>query len=135
MKMFPIIIDFGGGDRKKPAPHPQSIPWSVAELAYSIYARDHGGRGQSLETVAERGGFYGGEMDILLPDWRERSSEVTRLKSELDAALKALRACNQVWKFFVEFETFKGVGEYLDPAMDLTEQVLNASEGQGSANR
>ena len=53
------------------APHPMKVPWSIAELAYSVYVR-HGGGDQSLERLAERGGFGASEMDMFLPDWRER---------------------------------------------------------------
>lgn len=52
-------------------PHPLQIPWVIAELAYSVYAGKHG-RSQSLEDLAERGGFGPEEMDRFLPDWRER---------------------------------------------------------------
>lgn len=75
-------------------PHPMRIPWSVAELAYSAYAGKYG-RIQTLERLAERGGFYPSEMDELLPDWRERSDEITRLCStvaEQAAELERLRA-------------------------------------------
>ena len=76
-KLFPIAIDYG--TRKGEArPHPMKIPWHVAELAYTVYVRDHGGRGQSLERVAERGGFYASEMDMFLPDWRERCEAAGR---------------------------------------------------------
>jgi hypothetical protein len=64
-------------------PHPLWIPWSVAELAYSVYSGKYG-RSQSLETLAERGGFGPGEMDEFLPDWRERCDEIMRLKVALD---------------------------------------------------
>lgn len=33
------------------------IPWSMAERAYLTYVRECGGGGQSLERLAERGGF------------------------------------------------------------------------------
>ena len=68
-KQFPIIPD-----RRRDsivAPHPMKRPWSIAELAYSVYGR-RGGGDQSLERLAERGGFGASEMDKLLPDWRER---------------------------------------------------------------
>lgn len=45
------------------------IPWRVAELAYIEYAKRYG-RDQSLERLAERGGFHVNELDALLPEWR-----------------------------------------------------------------
>jgi hypothetical protein len=47
-KMFPIQADHTG-----PA---TSVPWWIAEVAYQDYARRFG-RDQSLERLAERGGF------------------------------------------------------------------------------
>lgn len=64
--------------------HPTTIPWSVADLAYSVYSKKYGHR-QSLKKLAVRGGFWSGEMDELLPDWRERCSEITALRAELSA--------------------------------------------------
>lgn len=64
------------------APHPSTIPWSVAELAYSVYAGRYG-TSQSLERLAQRGGFGPGEMDLLLPGWRERVGEVVELRAEV----------------------------------------------------
>ena len=73
-KMFPIQTQRGA------VPHPLSIPWSIAELAYSVYAANYG-KGQSLEYLAQRGGFGPGEMDMFLPGWREMCSEINRLTS------------------------------------------------------
>ena len=70
---FPIIPDRYRDSTV--APHPMKVPWSIAELAYSVYVR-HGGGDQSLERLAERGGFGAAEMDKLLPDWRERVADL-----------------------------------------------------------
>ena len=69
LAQFPIIPDLR--QDSPVAPHPMKVPWSVAELAYSVYVR-RGGGDQSLERLAERGGFGASEMDMFLPDWRER---------------------------------------------------------------
>jgi len=57
---------------KKPFPIQKSrdIPWLIAEIAYEEYI-EHGGRGQSLTRVAERGGFGLCEMDRFYPEWRD----------------------------------------------------------------
>lgn len=91
-RMFPIQTKRGA------KPHPLLIPWSVAELAYSVYAAQYG-RSQTLERLAQRGGFGPGEMDEYLPDWRERCSEITTLTARLAAA----EAENeQLWQFVAE---------------------------------
>jgi hypothetical protein len=76
-RMFPLQTS-----RHAP-PGPVRIPWSVAEKAYGAYAREYG-RGQSLERLAERGGFGWCEMDQLHPGWRDEVSEICRLTAELD---------------------------------------------------
>ena len=64
-ELFPIQAERGA------EPHPMKVPWHIAELAYSVYAAKYG-QEQSLERMAERGGFAPSEMDMFLPDWRER---------------------------------------------------------------
>lgn len=81
-KMFPIQ---NYHRREAQRPHPIEIPWSVAELAYSEYSRRYG-RGQTLQGLADRGGFDAAEMDEFCPDWRERSSEITALRKEISDA-------------------------------------------------
>lgn len=44
---------------------PSTIPWWLAEIAYESYVKS-GGRGQSLERLAERGGFGRAELVSLL---------------------------------------------------------------------
>ena len=63
-KQFPVIPDTLSLE-----PHPTSIPWEIADLAYSAYMRKYGKK-QPLERIAERGGFYASELDSLLPGWR-----------------------------------------------------------------
>lgn len=70
-------------------PHPMSVPWSIAELAYSVYAERYGAS-QSLERLAERGGFGACEMDMFLPDWRERCSEIQALAAEVKRLTDAM---------------------------------------------
>lgn len=75
-RAFPI---HGGG----------SIPWSVAEDAYVAYAARYGDS-QSLERLAERGGFGLGELDELVPGWRETDQlkgDVRRLRLLLETLL------------------------------------------------
>lgn len=81
VKMFPIQNERGA------KPHPNRIPWSVAEKAYSVYASRYG-KSQSLERLAERGGFGPGEMDDFYPNWREECSELTALCAVRDAAVQ-----------------------------------------------
>lgn len=77
-KMFPIQSERGA------KPHPTSIPWHIADLAYSIYSAKYG-KEQSLERMAQRGGFSPSEMDNLLPDWCERCDKLTDIKAKLTA--------------------------------------------------
>lgn len=54
------------------------IPWAVAEVAYAKYAMLYGAS-QTLERMAERGGFGHLEMDTFHPTWREH---VEQLRAE-----------------------------------------------------
>jgi hypothetical protein len=62
-KMFPIQGDDDreGGTQRIAG----EIPWSLAQLAYEKYS-EHYGTGQSLERLAERGGFGWAELASLL---------------------------------------------------------------------
>lgn len=51
-------------------PGPTQIPWDVAEKAYAVYRVRYGTQ-QSLERLAERGGFSTGELDSFYPTWRD----------------------------------------------------------------
>lgn len=85
-RMFPIQPQRGA------APHPTSVPWEIADLAWSVYSATYG-REQTLERLAERGGFYPGEMDTFLPDWRERCDSRAELRAILECLLKDPYGC------------------------------------------
>ena len=74
---FPLQYHGGG---VKPPPGGLWIPWALAEEAYAVYASRYG-TSQSLVRLAERGGFGVGEMDMFLPDWRDRVEENARLRA------------------------------------------------------
>jgi hypothetical protein len=122
-RMFPIIPD--RSKMPKTRPHPTSIPWWLADLAYSVYSRKNG-TWQSLETIASRGGFGATEMDQLVPDWRERLAPPPPDEREkLVEALKKLRDPRQ-WKT-------GGAGgcdmyQGLPPAMRIVDELLRTFE-------
>ena len=64
-RRFPLIViqkDLDNG-------LPRTIPWSLAERAYVDYSRRYG-TNQSLERLAQRGGFGPTELDVHVPGWR-----------------------------------------------------------------
>lgn len=65
-KRCPIIGDY---DRRKSEPY-GSVPWDIAVIAHKAYVAKYGNI-QSLERIAERGGFGYEEMDEFCPGWRE----------------------------------------------------------------
>lgn len=77
-RMFPLQSSYRSDKAK---PHPTRIPWSVADKAYAVYRSRYGSQ-QTLERLAERGGFSAGEMDDFYPGWREEVDELSRLRSE-----------------------------------------------------
>ena len=93
-KMFPIQSERGH------RAHPTEIPWSVADRAYSVYRADYGD-GQSLERLAQRGGFAPSEMDGYYPAWEQESSEIVQLQARIGRLEKALardRGCAECWR-------------------------------------
>lgn len=85
-RMFPLQA--AGRDEK---PGPRQIPWSIAEQAYGSYSAQYGDR-QSLERLAQRGGFSPGEMDMFYPQWRQEVSEITQLARRVADLEKQLAA-------------------------------------------
>jgi hypothetical protein len=67
-RFFPIQGEF---DRANRVDRPSgSVPWGIAEAAYVVYARRHG-TSQSLQQLADRGGFSWSELVGLLRDDEE----------------------------------------------------------------
>lgn len=64
-KWFPLQHDH--------SPHGERfrVPWAVAEKAYAVYTRRYG-TSQTLERLAERGGFGVTELIMLLADVPDR---------------------------------------------------------------
>jgi hypothetical protein len=96
--------------RRGDPPHPTRIPWSVADKAYSVYSA-HYGSDQTLERLAERGGFGWEEMDRFYPPWRNEVSEIEKWRQiaataqqerdELRAREKRLARANWVPDFLL----------------------------------
>lgn len=59
-RSFPIQGDILPTHRKE-----SSIPWWLAEIAYTAYVKSYG-NSQTLERLAERGGFGRDELLMLL---------------------------------------------------------------------
>ena len=85
-RMFPVQKS-----RQYGKPHPLLIPWSVAELAYSQYHHS-----QTLERIAERGGFGPSEMDTYYPDWIARCDELTALRARVEEQAGQIKAVRDV---------------------------------------
>lgn len=78
----------------------QGIPWSIHLEAYDAYCKRWGKQDAliDLEGRGCRGGFSVGELDMLIPNWRDRVGEISDLRAEvarLQAAL-AERDAKQV---------------------------------------
>lgn len=82
-RMFPLQLSFHDREKMGGKQVHRSIPWSVATKAYPAYC-NAGGAGQSLERLAERGGFSHGEMDLFYPEWRRDVDEIPLLKAEIE---------------------------------------------------
>jgi hypothetical protein len=60
---------------------PQGIPWSLHLEAYAAYCKKWGPQPALIEGWC-RGGFGTEELDEFIPGWRDKVSEITRLRTE-----------------------------------------------------
>lgn len=60
VRMFPMLHD------------EPKIPWTLAEYIYEMYSTLHG-KQQTLERIAERGGFGWAEIPFMIKDFKRRS--------------------------------------------------------------
>lgn len=101
-----------------PPPILPYIPWAVAERAYAAYSAKFG-TAQSIECLAERGGFAKTEMDMLLPTWRQ---EVARLLlAEEPAAQEASKPLTEA-----------DVDRLVEAVSDALERLVRKAGGAGS---
>lgn len=68
------------------------IPWSLHLEAYDAYCKKYGGQEALIDLAGRgcRGGFGVGELDTFIPGWRDKVSEIGKLRAkvaELEAAL------------------------------------------------
>lgn len=120
-KLFPI-------QRTSRDPYPMKIPWEVAELVYSQYAAKYG-TDQSLEQLAERGGFWPTEMDMFLPDWRERCSELEKLRIENQRLRETLQNVRRyIWNVHLN------TGVRSEPLKELLENMDAVLRGEERSN-
>ena len=77
------------GERKEfPVIRWGNVPWDMGQRAYEGYSGEYGSS-QSIERIAERGGFHPNEMDQFVPGWREELSEITALRAEVERLRKS----------------------------------------------
>jgi hypothetical protein len=133
-KMFPLQISRHPEVTK---PGPVSIPWEIAEFAYAAYSQKYG-RGQTLERLAERGGFSWGEMDMLYPSWRVEANAFTRLRKELESArtlLAAAQAECEAWREFKRHAISPTGDPFEDRYADAKDAAMRAMEAHDAARR
>lgn len=58
------------------------IPWSMHLEAYDVYRKKYGAQQALIEGWC-RGGFGTGELDDFIPGWRDRVSEIGKLRAEV----------------------------------------------------
>jgi hypothetical protein len=116
-------------DSEKTAPvqgYKAGIPWSLHLEAYDVYCKRWGPQKAMIEGHC-RGGFSVGELDMFIPGWRDRVSEIGRLKAEvasLRASLAAAeaRADSAVPSSHPSALSDRGSGEGVQPPDGTTER-------------
>jgi hypothetical protein len=78
----------GGPAREKTAPvqgYTPGIPWSLHLEAYDAYCKRWSPQPALIDLEGRycRGGFGVSELDQFVPGWRERASEIGRLRAEV----------------------------------------------------
>lgn len=63
----------------------QGIPWSMHLEAYDVYCKRYG-KQEELVQGSCRGGFGVNELDVFIPGWRDKLSEITALRASVDSA-------------------------------------------------
>jgi hypothetical protein len=81
-------------DAEKIAPvqgYTSGIPWSIHLEAYDAYCKKWSPQPALIDLEGRncRGGFSVGELDEFVPGWRDRASEIGRLRAEVER-LRAL---------------------------------------------
>lgn len=79
---------------------PQGIPWSLHLEAYAVYCQKWGAQEALIDLEGRncRGGFAVNELDQFIPGWRERVSEIYKLREAIakkDATEQELRQALQ----------------------------------------
>lgn len=69
---------------------PKGVPWDMLAPHAERMAKNHGG--QSMETIADRGGLDAGELVAVLRDWSFQLMKVEASYLQLNAELQAWRA-------------------------------------------
>lgn len=74
---------------------PQGIPWSLHLEAYAVYCQRWGAQEALIDLEGRncRGGFSVGELDEWIPGWREKVSEIYKLREAIAKKDAALLAC------------------------------------------
>ena len=120
-RRFPLLSDKGNIG---------SIPWWVAEQAYMVYADKYGDE-QSLERLAERGGFGIEEMNEFYPEWKVKcdiiNSQETQVE-QLQAKNKELREVIEAALRISDLWTLKEVETMFEDEAKATEAMKTRFE-------
>jgi hypothetical protein len=75
------------------------IPWSMHLRAYDAYCKKWGPQEAMIDLEGRncRGGFHDGELDDLIPGWREEVSEIRRLRNGLNIIAQAGTVHGAAW--------------------------------------
>lgn len=109
-KLFPLQTE---NVKKYKLPQLTSVPWAIAEIAYYNYRATHGW-GQSLYSIAERGGFGQSEMDTYYPKWREACSATLEIETKLHLVSEEHAAMKRTLANVVACCECEGTGFYMD---------------------
>ena len=134
MSKFTDLVDSKGKPKIAPVQgYAPGIPWSLHLEAYDAYCKKWSKQEAMIDLEGRgcRGGFSTGELDGFIPGWRDKVSEMTKLKAE-NAELRAEIAR---LSDLVAIATGGQVPEYQQPSPELLARAMEIKERRDNERR
>jgi len=97
------------------------IPWSLHLEAYDAYCKKYGKQPALIDLEGRncRGGFGVGELDDFIPGWRDRVSEIGKLRAEVARLSKLVAPVDQQAHGAMPDDVLRDMESVLGDAMSL----------------
>lgn len=105
---------------------PQGIPWSLHLEAYAAYCQRWDAQEALIDLEGRncRGGFAVNELDQFIPGWREKVSEIYKLREAIAKKDAALQACVEALEWMLPYAERYGVDKNVRAAITKAKGAL-----------